>query len=166
MASIQKITPCLWFDKNAEEAVKYYTGIFANSGIIRQSFYGEEGFEIHGMPAGTILAIEFTLEGQDFLAMNGGPQFTFNEAVSLIVNCGNQEEVNYYWDKLGAGGDPKAQVCGWLKDKFGLSWQVMPTVLNEMLIDPDEKKSGRVMEALLNMQKLSIYELQKAYDDA
>jgi predicted 3-demethylubiquinone-9 3-methyltransferase (glyoxalase superfamily) len=160
----QKITPCLWFDSNAEEAVNFYTSIFKNSRIGKISRYGEAGYEIHGKPAGTVLTVEFELNGQAFTALNGGPMFKFNEAISLQVSCESQEEVDYYWEKLSEGGDENAQVCGWLKDKYGLSWQIVPTVLGEMLQDKDTEKSGRVMEALLKMKKLDIEILKEAYN--
>lgn len=161
---IQKITPNLWFNTQAEEAVQYYASIFQDVKIGRMTRYSKEGFEIHGMPEGTVLTIEFQIAGQEFTAMNGGDAFTFNEAVSFIINCTSQEEVDYYWDKLTAGGDESAQVCGWLKDKFGVSWQVVPVQLNEMLMDEDSTKADRVMRALLQMKKLELAELQKAYE--
>ena len=162
--SMQKITPCLWFDSNAEEAVNFYSSIFKNSKIGTISRYGEAGYEIHGKPAGTVLTMEFELNGQAFTALNGGPMFKFNEAISFQVSCESQEEVDYYWEKLSEGGDENAQVCGWLKDKYGLSWQIVPTVLGEMLQDKDAEKSGRVMEALLKMKKLDIEKLKEAYN--
>ncbi|MGH7799717.1 MAG: VOC family protein [Thermodesulfobacteriota bacterium] len=160
---MQKITPCLWFDSNAEEAVNFYTSIFKNSKIGKISRYGEAGCEIHGKPAGTVMTIEFELNGQVFTALNGGPIFKFNEAISFQVNCESQEEVDYYWGKLSEGGDEKAQQCGWLKDKYGLSWQIVPTVLGELLQDKDTKKSERVMKALLQMKKLDVKSLKQAY---
>lgn len=165
MATMQKITSNLWFDKQAEEAVDLYTSIFKNSTIKRTTHYGKEGFEIHGMPAGTVMTIEFTLEGQTFVALNGGPYFKFTEAISFIVNCETQDEVDYYWNKLGAGGDEKAQMCGWLKDKFGLSWQIVPTRLTELVNDPDSEKSQRATRAMLRMKKLDIKALERAYND-
>ncbi|HWP91428.1 MAG TPA: VOC family protein [Thermodesulfobacteriota bacterium] len=162
---MQKITPCLWFDSNAEEAVNFYTSIFKNSKIGNITRYGEAGYEIHGKPAGTVLTIEFELDGQAFTALNGGPIFKFNEAISFQVNCESQEEVDYYWEKLSEDGDEKAQQCGWLKDKYGLSWQVVPTVLVEMLLDKDPKKSERVMNALFQMKKLDIAKLKQAYEE-
>jgi predicted 3-demethylubiquinone-9 3-methyltransferase (glyoxalase superfamily) len=161
---MQKITPCLWFDSNAEEAVNFYTSVFKNSKIGNISRYGEAGHEIHGKPAGTVLTIEFELNGQAFTALNGGPVFKFNEAVSFQVGCESQEEVDYYWEKLSAGGDRKAQQCGWLKDKYGLSWQIVPNVLSAMLRDKDAKKSESVMKALLQMKKLDIKALKQAYE--
>ncbi|MCW3093201.1 MAG: 3-demethylubiquinone-9 3-methyltransferase [Ferruginibacter sp.] len=164
MATMQKITSNLWFDKQAEEAANFYTSVFHNSKIGRISRYGKEGFEVHGMPEGTVLTVEFWLEGQPFVALNGGPHFKFTEAISFIVNCDNQQEVDYYWKKLGEGGDEKAKMCGWLKDKYGLSWQVVPKVLPEMLMDPDPKKSQSVMKVMLQMKKLDIAAFEKAYN--
>ena len=161
---MQTITPCLWFDSNAEEAVNFYTSVFKNSKIGNILRYGEAGYEVHGMPAGTVLTIEFELNGQAFTALNGGPIFKFNEAVSFQIPCESQEEVDYYWGKLTPGGDETAQQCGWLKDKFGLSWQVFPMVLIEMLQDKDAAKSGRVMRAMLQMKKIDIKRLQQAYE--
>ena len=160
---MKKITPCLWFDSNAEEAANFYTSIFKNSKIGRISRYGKEGYEIHGKPEGTVLTVEFELNGQTFTALNGGPVFKFNEVISFQVNCETQEEVDYYWEKLSTGGDEKAQQCGWLKDRYGASWQVVPRVLIEMISDPDAEKSGSVMEAMLRMKKLDIEELKRAY---
>jgi len=158
---MQEITPCLWFDSNAEEAVKFYTSIFKKSKIRKIARYGEEGYEIHGKPAGTVLTVEFELNGQTFTALNGGPVFKFNEAISFQVSCKSQKEVDYYWEKLSEGGE-KGQ-CGWLKDKYGVSWQIVPTVLGEMLQDKVTKKSERVMKALLQMEKLDIKKLKQAY---
>jgi len=164
MATLQKITSNLWFDKQAEEAAKFYTSIFKNSRIGRISYYGKEGYEIHQMPEGTAMTVEFWLDGQQFLALNGGPVFQFTEAISFVVNCDTQEEVDYYWEKLGKGGDEKAQMCGWLKDKYGLSWQIVPIALSEMMSDADKEKSGRTMNAMLKMKKLDIAALKKAFD--
>ncbi|GAX91055.1 VOC family protein [Effusibacillus lacus] len=162
---IQKITPNLWFDTQAEEAAKFYTSIFKNSKIGRITRYGKEGHEIHGMPEGIVMTVEFQLEGQEFVALNGGPHFKFTEAISFIVNCEDQEELDYYWEKLSEGGDEKAQVCGWLKDKYGVSWQIIPTALNEMLSDPDPEKSERVMKALIQTKnKIDIKTLLQAYE--
>jgi len=163
MPSVQKITPCLWFDQQAEEAARFYTSIFKNSRIGNISHYGEAGREIHGMPAGTVLTVDFELEGQSFTALNGGPMFKFNEAISFQVHCETQQELDYYWDKLSEGGDQKAQQCGWLKDKYGASWQVVPAVLPKLLMDPDPKKSQRTMQALLQMKKLDIEKLKQAH---
>jgi predicted 3-demethylubiquinone-9 3-methyltransferase (glyoxalase superfamily) len=159
---MKNITPCLWFDSNAEEAVNFYTAVFKNSKIGKISRYTEAGYEIHRQPAGTVLTIEFELNGQPFMALNGGPIFKFNEAVSFQVNCESQAEIDYYWEKLSAGGDPNAQQCGWLKDKFGLSWQIVPTILGELLHSNDATKSGRVMATLLKMKKLNIEALKQA----
>jgi predicted 3-demethylubiquinone-9 3-methyltransferase (glyoxalase superfamily) len=161
---VQLITPCLWFDREAEEAANFYTGIFKNSSIDEISRYGKAGFEIHGMPEGTVLTVKFTLAGQAFMALNGGPLFQFNEAISFQVSCDSQEELDDYWHKLGEGGDPGAQVCGWLKDRFGVSWQITPRVLGEMLVDPDVARRERVMTALHQMNKLDIAGLQRAFD--
>lgn len=166
MQRIQRITPCLWFDDQAEEAARYYTAIFKNSRIVGMTRYGEAGYEIHGRPAGSVLTVEFELDGQTFTALNGGPVFTFNEAVSFQVSCETQDDVDYYWEQLSAGGDEAAQQCGWLKDKYGVSWQVVLTMLPKLLSDPDAAKSERVMTALLQMKKLDIAALQRAYDGA
>ena len=163
MQVIQKITPCLWFDDQAEEAVEFYTAIFRNSKIVNVSRYGEAGHEVHGKPAGTVMTVAFELDGQAFTALNGGPMFKFNEAISFQVNCETQEEVDFYWEKLSEGGDEKAQQCGWLKDKYGVSWQVVPIVLLEMINDPDSEKSQRAMEAMLQMKKIDIDRLKRAY---
>jgi predicted 3-demethylubiquinone-9 3-methyltransferase (glyoxalase superfamily) len=142
MRQIQKISPCLWFDHQAEEAASFYTSIFKNSKIGRISRYGEAGRETHRKPPGSVLTVAFELDGQAFIALNGGPIFKFNEAISLQVNCETQEEIDYYWEKLGAGGDEKAQQCGWLKDKYDVSWQIVPTILPEMASDPNPAKFG------------------------
>ena len=157
----KKITPCLWFDTQAEDAANFYVSIFKNSRIGRISRYGKEGYEIHGKKAGTVLTVEFELEGQPFLGLNGGPNFTFDEAVSFQVSCETQDEIDYFWTKLSAGGSEGP--CGWLKDKFGLSWQVVPAALPAMLTDPDAEKSERVMKALMQMKKFDIKELRRAY---
>jgi len=164
MTVTQRIQPCLWFDTEAEEAAQYYVGIFKKSRILRTTRYGKAGYEIHGKPEGSTLTVEFELDGQKFTALNGGPNFKFNEAVSFEINCDTQEEIDYYWERLTAGGDPNAQQCGWLKDKFGLSWQVVPTELTEMLIDETSDASQRAFEALLQMKKLDIAELKRAYE--
>ena len=163
MQVTHKITPCLWFDDQAEEAAGFYIAIFRNSKIVNVARYGEAGHDVHGRPAGTVMTLAFELDGQAFTALNGGPIFKFNEAISFQVNCETQEEVDYYWDKLSKGGDERAQQCGWLKDKYGLSWQIVPRVLVEMISDPNPKKSGRVMEAILQMKKINIDELKRAY---
>jgi len=159
----RKITPCLWFDTQAEEAAQFYCSIFPNSRVLRISRYGEAGREIHGMPAGSVLTVAFELDGQEFTALNGGPVFRFNEAVSFQASCDDQEELDYYWDRLAAGGDEAAQQCGWLKDRYGLSWQIVPAVLADRMTDADGRKSERVMTALLKMKKLDIAALRQAY---
>ncbi len=160
---MQRIAPCLWFDSQGEEAAKFYTSIFKNSRILAVSRYTEAGRETHQRTPGSVMTVEFELEGQPFTALNGGPVFSFNEAISFQIRCETQEEIDYYWDRLSAHGDPAAQICGWLKDQFGLSWQVVPTRLAEMAADPDPAKSGRVMEALLSMKKVDLAELERAY---
>jgi predicted 3-demethylubiquinone-9 3-methyltransferase (glyoxalase superfamily) len=160
----QRITPFLWFDDQAEEAARFYTSIFPNSSIQRVTRYGPEGAEASGRPAGTVMTVAFWLDGQDFIALNGGPVFRFTEAVSFVVNCVTQEEIDHYWDKLGAGGDPAAQQCGWLKDRYGVSWQIVPAVLGELLNDGDPRRARRAMKALLGMKKLDIAALKWAAD--
>jgi len=157
-----KIAPCLWFAGQAEEAARFYTGIFPDSRIGKIARYGKQGVEIHGQKEGTVLTVQFELAGQEFTALNGGPLFKFTEAVSLQIYVEDQKEFDYYWDRLTAGGDPKSQVCGWLKDRYGLSWQVVPREMVEWFGDPDEK-SERVMAALLKMGKLDIAALRRAY---
>jgi predicted 3-demethylubiquinone-9 3-methyltransferase (glyoxalase superfamily) len=153
----------LWFDDQAQEAAEFYTAIFRNSKIVTVARYGEAGHDVHGKPAGTVMTVAFELEGQAFTALNGGPVFKFNEAVSFQINCETQEDVDYYWNKLSKGGDAGAQQCGWLKDKYGLSWQVVPRVLVELISDSDPEKSGRVMEAMLQMKKIDIDGLKRAH---
>ena len=157
-----RITPCLWFDSQAEEAAAFYVSVFKNSKINSVARYTKAGQETHKQRPGSVMTVAFELDGQKFTALNGGPVFKFNEAVSLQVNCSNQEEIDHYWGKLSRGGDPKAQQCGWLKDKYGLSWQVVPTVLPEMLKDHESSKAQRAMEALLRMKKIEIAELERA----
>ena len=159
---MQKITPFLWFDDKAEEAVKFYVSAFKNSKIGGITRYDEEGSKAAGRPKGTVMTVEFQLEGQEFTALNGGPHFKFTEAISFVVNCETQEEIDEFWAKLSAGGEESQ--CGWLKDKYGLSWQVVPTVLVEMLQDKDTGKSKRVMEAMLQMRKIDIKTLKQAYE--
>ena len=158
----QKITPFLWFDDDAEEAAKFYTSIFQNAKIGKTTRYDEDAAKASGRPLGSVMTVEFRLEGQDFVALNGGPIFKFTEAISFVVNCDTQEEVDHYWSKLTAGGEESR--CGWLKDKFGLSWQVVPVVLIEMLADKDTAKAKRVTHAMLQMDKIDIPTLKKAYD--
>jgi predicted 3-demethylubiquinone-9 3-methyltransferase (glyoxalase superfamily) len=155
---MQKITPNLWFDTEAEEAANYYTSIFKDSEIVEVLYYGDAG----PRPAGMVVTVTFRLQGQEFTAINGGPEFKFNEAVSLLVNCESQEEVDYFWENLGEGGEYGP--CGWLKDKYGVSWQVVPTVLTEMLKDEDRDKANRAMAAMLAMSKLDVAELRAAYE--
>jgi predicted 3-demethylubiquinone-9 3-methyltransferase (glyoxalase superfamily) len=163
MAELQKITPFLWFDGQAEEAAKHYTSIFEGSRIEKVTRYGEVGREVHGREPGTAMTVEFSLAGQSFTALNGGPLFRFSEAVSFVVHCETQAEVDHYWERLGEGGDPQARQCGWLKDRFGLSWQIVPRVLGELLSDPDPARAGRAMQAMLQMQKLDIAALRRAH---
>ena len=162
MSVTSRIAPCLWFDDQAEEAARFYTSVFRNAKIVKTSHYTEAGHEVHGRPAGSVMTVEFELDGLSFTALNGGPHFKFNEAVSLQVNCDTQEEIDYYWEKLSAGGDLRAQVCGWLKDKYGLSWQVVPAMMSDLMSDSNKEQAGRVMEAMLKMKKLDIAELKRA----
>ena len=160
---MQKITPFLWYDHEAEEAAKFYVSVFKNSKIGRITRYLKEAEEVSGKKAGEVMTVDFEIEGQKFTAINGGSLFKFTEAVSFIIDCKDQEEVDYYWNKLTKGGDEKSQICGWLKDKYGLSWQVVPRTLEEMLADPDQEKAGRVMKAMLVMKKIIIKDLEEAY---
>ena len=157
---MQKITPFLWFDGQAEEAVKFYTSIFKNSKIGTLTRYSEEASKVSGIPAGTVMTAPFQLDGQDFIALNGGPLFKFTEAISFVVNCETQQEIDHFWDNLSAGGTPSR--CGWLKDKFGVSWQIVPTVVGRLLQSKDPAKAKRVMNALLQMVKLDIQRLEQA----
>ncbi len=159
-----KITPCLWFDTQAEDAAKFYISVFKNSRITDTSYYSEAGHEGHGRPAGSVMVVAFELDGRPFTALNGGPHFTLNEAVSFQIDCEDQAEVDYYWDKLSEGTDPRSQQCGWVKDKFGLSWQVVPSILPELLTHPDRAAAGRAMEAMMQMKKLDIAALQRAFE--
>lgn len=156
---MQKITPFLWFDDNAEEAANFYVSIFKNSKVLNVLKYSDVG----PGPKGTVMIAEFQIEGQEFVALNGGPRFKFTEAISFVVNCETQEEVDYFWEKLSEGGGEKSR-CGWLKDKFGLWWQVGPTIMNEMMADPDQAKADRVMQAMLQMDKIDIETLKRAYE--
>jgi predicted 3-demethylubiquinone-9 3-methyltransferase (glyoxalase superfamily) len=153
---MQKIIPFLWFNNQAEEAVKFYTSIFKNSRIVNTSRYGDAG----PGPKGSVMVMQFTLDGQEFTALNGGPEFNFTEAISFYVSCSTQEEVDHFWEKLSQGGE-KGQ-CGWLKDKFGVSWQIVPTILGQLMSDPDAGKAERVTRAMLKIKKLDIAELQRA----
>ena len=161
---MQKITPFLWFDSQAEEAANYYVSVFKNARIVSVARYGKEAAAATGRPVGSAMTVKFELDGQVFVGLNGGPHFKISEAVSFVVNCESQEEVDYYWEKLSQGGDPAAQRCGWLKDKFGVSWQIVPTILPDLLQSPDARKSGNVMQALMQMSKLDISELKRAHD--
>ena len=160
--SARKITPCLWFDGQAEEAAQFYVSIFQNSKIRAISRYAKAGQDIHGKQPGSVMTVAFEIDGQAFVALNGGPQFKFNEAVSLFISVENQEQVDYFWNQLTAGGGEEAN-CGWLKDKFGLSWQVVPTALGRFLGDPDRNKANRAMQAMLKMRKIIIADLEAAF---
>jgi predicted 3-demethylubiquinone-9 3-methyltransferase (glyoxalase superfamily) len=162
--STPRIIPCLWFDGQAEEAATFYTGIFDNSRIVRVTRFGREGQEIHGREEGSVMTVDFEIDGQPFTALNGGPAFTFNEAISFQVMCKSQEKLDYFWERLSEGGDEGAQQCGWLKDRFGVSWQVIPEGLTELVADPESPKSQRAMKAMLAMKKLDLEALQRAYD--
>jgi predicted 3-demethylubiquinone-9 3-methyltransferase (glyoxalase superfamily) len=157
---MQKITPFLWFENQAEEAAKFYTSIFKNSKTGKIARYDEAGEKVSGRPAGSVMTVEFELDGQDFIALNGGADFKFNEAISFVVSCDTQAEVDHFWQKLSAGG--KEVQCGWLKDKYGVSWQVVPTILGDLMSNPDPEKSKRVMRAMLKMVKLDIKQLKEA----
>ncbi|AGI24694.1 VOC family protein [Pseudomonas sp. MT3] len=163
MPSLQRINPCLWFDNQAEEAVGFYTGIFPNSRIGKVAYYSEAGREHHGKEPGSVLTVAFELDGQSFLALNGGPVFSFNEAVSLVVHCDSQAEIDHYWDRLSAGGPVEAQMCGWLKDRFGLSWQIVPRHLGDMVADADPVRATRTMQAVFSMKKLDMAALERAH---
>jgi predicted 3-demethylubiquinone-9 3-methyltransferase (glyoxalase superfamily) len=163
MSIATRIAPCLWFDDRAEEAAQFYTKVFPNSRITRIARYGEAGREVHGREPGSVLTVEFDLDGQTFTALNGGPVFHFTEAISFQITCESQAEVDAYWEKLSEGGDEAAQQCGWLKDKFGVSWQVVPAILPDLIADPDSDGSQRAMTAMLGMKKLDIAELRRAY---
>jgi predicted 3-demethylubiquinone-9 3-methyltransferase (glyoxalase superfamily) len=164
MAITCRITPCLWFDDQAEEAARFYTGIFPNSRITTISRYGREGFDIHGRPEGSVMVVAFELDGQPITALNGGPVFAFNEAISLQVSCASQDEIDHYWERLSEGGDPGAQQCGWLKDRYGLSWQVVPTIMDDLFGSGPTPRTERAMAAMLRMKKLDIAALRHAYD--
>ena len=166
MSITQRIAPCLWFADEAEDAARYYVGIFKDARITSITHYPKAGQETHHRPPGSVMTVAFELDGQPFTALNGGPLFKFNEAVSLQVNCKTQDEIDYYWDKLSAGGDKSAQQCGWLKDKYGLSWQVVPEFMAELYRDDKSPEAQRTMEAMLKMKKLNIAELRRAHDKA
>ena len=158
----KKLTPCLWYDTQAEEAAKFYCSIFKNSKITSISRFPDAGQDVHGKPAGSVMVAAFEIDGQPFTALNGGPQYKFTEAVSFQVACDNQEEIDYFWSKLTEGGE--AGSCGWLKDKFGLSWQVFPSALPKWLMDPDKARSARVMSAFMKMKKFDLEQLTQAYE--
>ncbi len=158
---MQRITPFLWFDNASEEAASFYVSVFRNAKIVRTTRYGEAGKEAHGRPSGSVMTIRFLLDGQEFIALNGGPDHKFNDAVSFVVNCETQEEIDRYWEKLSEGG--KTIQCGWLEDRYGLSWQIVPTCLEALLGDADPEKSSRAMEAMLQMIKLDIATLKRAH---
>jgi predicted 3-demethylubiquinone-9 3-methyltransferase (glyoxalase superfamily) len=163
MTISHRITPCLWFDDQAEEAARQYIGIFPNSRVTFVTRFSEVGTETHGRPPGSVMTVQFELDGQPFTALNGGPLFTFNEAISLQVNCRDQAEIDHYWERLGEGGDPRARQCGWLKDRYGVSWQVIPDRMDEMFKDSDSPGAKRAMAAMLEMEKMDIAELERAY---
>jgi len=158
----QRITPFLWFDDQAGEAVSFYTSVFPDSRIVTVTRYNKESAEVSGRPEGQVMTIGFELDGQEFAALNGGPHFTFNEAISLVVHCDSQDEVDHYWERLSEGGDENAQQCGWLKDRFGVSWQVVPRDLVELLGDPDPERARRATRAMLRMKKIDLAELRRA----
>jgi predicted 3-demethylubiquinone-9 3-methyltransferase (glyoxalase superfamily) len=160
--TLHRITPFLWFDGQAEEAAKFYVSIFKNSRVVSTSRYDEESSRVAGRPKGSVMTVAFELDGQEFTALNGGPLFKFTEAISLVVNCETQREVDHFWEKLSAGGEEVQ--CGWLKDRFGVSWQVVPTILSQLLAGADPEKSRRAMSAMLKMKKLDIDSLKRAYD--
>ncbi|MDB5891354.1 MAG: hypothetical protein JWP47_2185 [Polaromonas sp.] len=162
--TVQRITPCLWFDSQALEAATFYTSIFGKSRITRTAYYGNVGQAQHGQKAGTVMVVAFELEGQSFTALNGGPAFTFSEAVSFQVNCDTQEEIDTYWVRLSEGGDPQAQQCGWLKDRFGASWQIVPRNMGEWMTASDPARSDRVMAAMLGMRKIDLAALSRAFN--
>jgi predicted 3-demethylubiquinone-9 3-methyltransferase (glyoxalase superfamily) len=157
---MQKITPFLWFDNQAEEAVNFYISIFRNSKVVNVARYGEDAAKVSGRPKGSVMTVAFQLDGQPFVALNGGPVFTFSPAISFVVDCQTQQEVDHLWGKLSAGGEQ--QQCGWLKDKYGVTWQIVPSVLGQLMSDPDPAKAQRVMQAMLQMTKLDIAALQQA----
>jgi predicted 3-demethylubiquinone-9 3-methyltransferase (glyoxalase superfamily) len=162
MQTVSKISPFLWFNRQAEEAANFYTSIFPNSRITELACYPDYGKEFHGATAGTVMTVAFELDGRSFIAFNGGPVFRFNESISMTVYCDNQEELDHYWERLGEGGDEAARQCGWLKDKYGLSWQIVPRVLPEMLVDPDPERAKRAFAAMMDMRKLDIAALKRA----
>ena len=163
MSSLQRVTPCLWFDGKAEEAAKFYTGIFPNSRIVQTAYYPEAEKDRHGGVPGSVLTVEFELDGQTFIALNGGPAFNFTEALSLQVMCDSQKEIDHFWDKLGAGGPVEAQICGWLKDRYVLSWQICPRHVGDMVADPDKARASRTLQAVMGMKKLDMAAIERAH---
>ncbi|AOK28409.1 MULTISPECIES: VOC family protein [Burkholderia] len=161
-ASVRRITPFLWFDRNAEEAVTFYISVFDNARITRVARYDKASARVSNQEEGAVMTVAFELDGQDFVALNGGPVFQFNPAVSFVVNCATQDEIDYYWDKLSEGGDARAQQCGWLKDRFGLSWQIVPEQLPALVADADPERAARAMQALMQMKKIDLAALQRA----
>ena len=157
-----RFTTCLWFDGQGEEAARFYTGIFKNGRIGPVALCSKEAAQASGRPEGSVLTVAFELDGQSFLALNGGPVFKFNEAISIVVNCETQDEVDHYWNHLSMGGEPKAQMCGWLKDRFGVSWQIVPTLLPELMSEPDPEKGRKAMAAVLKMKKIDVEALRRA----
>ena len=157
------LTTCLWFDNQAEEAARFYCSVFKNARVGGISRYGEAGAKVSGRPQGSVMTVDFEIAGQKFLGLNGGPEFKFSEAISFQVNCATQVEIDYYWEKLTAGGDPKAQQCGWLKDKFGLSWQVVPDFVDDLFKNENSAGASRAMNAMLKMKKIDIAELRRAH---
>jgi predicted 3-demethylubiquinone-9 3-methyltransferase (glyoxalase superfamily) len=163
-SSLPRISPCLWFDDQAEQAAQFYTSVFPHSRIVTVARYGEAGTDIHGRPPGSVMTVAFELDGQAFTALNGGPVFTFNEAISFQVYCDSQQEIDHFWNNLREGGPQHAQQCGWLKDRYGASWQIVPRTLVEMMSSGDQVRADRVMTAMLGMKKLDLAKLQAAYD--
>lgn len=164
MPTVQTITPCLWFDSQAQEAATFYTSVFKNSRITQVSYYGEAGQEVHGQKPDSVMLVAFELDGQSFSALNGGPVFTFTEAISFQVNCDTQAEIDDYWDKLRAGGALEAQQCGWLKDRYGVSWQIVPRAIGELMSEDHPAKANRVMAAMMGMKKIDLAALQAAFN--
>jgi predicted 3-demethylubiquinone-9 3-methyltransferase (glyoxalase superfamily) len=161
-AKFQRIAICLWFDDQAEEAVRFYTSVFENSRVVATTHYTKEAAEVAGRPEGSVLTVGFELDGHAFTALNGGPAFQFNEAVSIVVNCRSQQEVDHYWNRLSKGGDEAAQQCGWLKDRYGVSWQIVPTLLIDLLTDPDPETVRKATAAMLSMKKIDLEALRRA----
>lgn len=163
MSRVQLITPNLWFDTQAEEAAQFYVSIFANSRIKTTTYYAKEKHSIDGITEGMVMTVVFELDGQEFIALNGGSKYSFNEAISFVVNCATQQDIDYYWANLSQGGDEKSQVCGWLKDKYGVSWQIVPNNISQLVSQSDPERAARVMRALLQMKKIDLSLLNQAY---